>query len=69
MDQRYFSRAEAEALSTLRPLLEEIGAARRGVPHGRGVQQVHWKARGNGHDGHDGEDGEATRTQRRPRRS
>src|SRR5436305_10825160 len=67
MEQRYFTRAEAEALlPTLRPLLEELQRLRAEARRmDEALQQVHWKARGNGHAGREGEGDELTGTQRR----
>jgi hypothetical protein len=53
--ERLFTRAEAESLlPTLRPILEELQALRQqALQHDAELQQLHWKARGNGHDGLD----------------
>ena len=53
--ERLFTRAEAESLlPTLAPLLEELRALRQqSLQHDAELQQLHWKARGNGHDGLD----------------
>ena len=50
--EKLFSRAEAEALlPTLRPVLEELQRLRQQMlEHDQELQQLHWKARGNGHD-------------------
>ena len=52
---RHFTRDEAEALlPTLRPLLERLrGLHRESVRLEMELRQLHWKARGNGHDGLD----------------
>jgi hypothetical protein len=49
---RLFGRDEAEALlETVRPLVEELQALRReSLELDVQFQQLHWKARGNGHD-------------------
>ncbi len=50
--ERLFSRAEAEALlPTLRPLLEELQLLRQHAARlEQEMRELHWKARGNGHD-------------------
>jgi hypothetical protein len=49
---RLFGRDEAEALlATVRPLVEELQALRReSLELDAQLQQLHWKARSNGHD-------------------
>ena len=53
--EKLFTRAEAESLlPTLRPILEELQALRQqALQRDAELQQLHWKARGNGHDGLD----------------